>query len=222
MIIKRTNVVEQVIEYLKSNISNGTWKPGDKITSELELVSILQVSRASVHNAIQQLIAIGVLESFQGKGTFVKSIPLDEIQNRLTSITENSTMHKLIEFRTIVEVESCRLIANSVTKNTIKEMENCLEGMKTNRNEPKKFVNYDTQFHRALLQATRNEIIVTSIDIIREKMQRQSLTYMTTNSIENALYYHEQILAHLRNHDGDSAANVMLSHLQTTEESVSY
>jgi len=222
MIIKRTNVVEQVIEYLKSNISNGTWKPGDKITSELELVSILQVSRASVHNAIQQLIAIGVLESFQGKGTFVKSIPLDEIQNRLTSITENSTMHKLIEFRTIVEVESCRLIANSVTKNTIKEMENCLEGMKTNRNEPKKFVNYDTQFHRALLQATRNEIIVTSIDIIREKMQRQSLTYMTTNSIENALYYHEQILDHLRNHDGDSAANVMLSHLQTTEESVSY
>ena len=222
MIIKRTNVVEQVIEYLKSKISDGTWQPGDKITSELELVSILQVSRASVHNAIQQLIAIGVLESFQGKGTFVKPIPLDEIKNRLISITENSTMHKLIEFRTIVEVESCRLIANHVSKNTLNEMENCLEGMKDNQKEPKKFVNFDTQFHRALLQATRNEIIVTSMDIIREEIQRQSLTYMTKKSIENALYYHEQILNHLRNHDGDSAANVMLSHLKTTEESVSY
>ena len=220
MIIKRTNVVEQVIDYLKTNISHGVWKPGEKITSELELVSQLQVSRASVHNAIQQLIAIGVLESYQGKGTFVKSVPLDEIDNRLRSITENSTMRKLIEFRMIVEVEGCKRAARLVSENTIGEMEACLEGMKKTRKEHKKFVNFDIQYHRALLQATRNEIIVKSMDIIREEMQRQSLIYMTPESIEAAIHYHEEIIDCLKSRDWDGAADAMLAHLQSTEEGV--
>jgi GntR family transcriptional repressor for pyruvate dehydrogenase complex len=218
MIIHRTSVVEQVIDYLKSRISRGVWKPGEKITSELELVSQLQVSRASVHNAIQQLIAIGVLESFQGKGTFVKSVPLDEIDNRLRSITENSTMKKLIEFRLIIEVEGCKRAAKQLSENTISEMETCLEGMKDNRAHHKKFVNFDIQYHRALLQATRNEIIVKSMDIIREEMQRQSLIYMTPGSIENAIHYHEEIIDCLKKHDWEGASKTMLAHLQSTEE----
>lgn len=218
MKIERTNVVEKVLEYLKSNIINGVWKPGDKISPELELVSELQVSRASIHNAIQQLIAVGVLESYQGKGTFVKSMPIEEIQKRLRSITENSTMSKLIEFRTIVEVECCRRVAAQISENTIKEMAACLKGMKDNRQESKKFVKYDIQFHRALLQATQNEVIVQSIDIIREEIQRQSLIHMTAESIEKAIAYHEQIVDCLRNQDGEGAARSMLAHLETTEQ----
>ena len=218
MKIERTNVTERVLEYLKSNITNGVWKSGDKISSELELVSLLQVSRVSIHNAIQQLIAVGVLESYQGKGTFVRSIPIDEIQNRLRSISENSTMSKLIEFRTIVEVECCRRIASQVSESTIDEMAACLEGMKKSRQESKKFVKYDIQFHRALLLATRNEVIVKSIDVIREEIQRQSLIHMTKESIEKALAYHEQIVNCLRARDGEGAAKALLAHLETTEQ----
>lgn len=69
------NVTEDVVDYLKQKIMDGTWKPGDKISSENELTACLSVSRASVRYAIQHLIAVGVLESFQGKGTFVKTSP---------------------------------------------------------------------------------------------------------------------------------------------------
>jgi GntR family transcriptional repressor for pyruvate dehydrogenase complex len=216
MKIERTNVVGQILDYIKSNITQGIWKPGDRISSELELVSELQVSRASIHNAIQQLIAIGVLESFQGKGTFVKSMPTEEIQSRMRSITENRTMNKLIEFRMIVEVECCRRIASKISENTIEEMAACLEGMKNSRHESKKFVKYDIQFHRALLLATQNEVIVQSIDLIREEIQRQSLIYMTAESIEKAINYHEQIVNCLRIRDGEGAAKSMLAHLETT------
>ena len=218
MKIKRTNVVDQVLNYLKSNISTGVWKPGEKIESELKLVEQLHVSRASVHNAIQQLIALGVLESFQGKGTFVKSIPASEIQNRLESITKNSTMHKLIEFRIIVEVGVCRQVAAQISENTINEMAACLEGMKRNKHELKKYVKYDIQFHRALLQATRNEIIVQSIDIIRDEMQRQSLIHATMESIEEAIQYHERIVDCLRAGDSVGAAAAMFKHLQSTPQ----
>ena len=218
MKIEHTNVVDQILSYLKSNISTGVWKPGEKIDSELNLVEQLHVSRASVHNAIQQLIALGVLESFQGKGTYVKSIPAAEIQNRLESITKNGTMHKLIEFRLIIEVGVCRQIAAQISENTINEMAACLEGMKRNKQELKKFVKYDIQFHRALLQATRNEIIVQSIDIIRDEMQRQSLIHATIESEEEAIKYHERIVHCLRTGDSDGAVEAMYKHLQSTPQ----
>ena len=218
MKIEHTNVVDQILNYLKSNISTGVWKPGEKIDSELKLVEQLHVSRASIHNAIQQLIALGVLESFQGKGTFVKSIPTSEIQNRLEAITKNSTMHKLIEFRLIVEVGVCRQIATQISENTINEMASYLEGMKQYKHELKKFVKYDIRFHRALLQATQNEIIVQSIDIIRDEMQRQSLKHATIESIEEAIRYHERIVDCLRVGDSDGAAAAMFKHLQSTPQ----
>ena len=47
------NVTEDVVDYLKQKIMDGTWKPGDKISSENELTACLSVSRASVRYAIQ-------------------------------------------------------------------------------------------------------------------------------------------------------------------------
>ena len=95
--VERVNVTEQVIEYLKTNIQRGVWKPGEKIASENELTNILSVSRASVRHAIQQLIAVGVLESYQGKGTFVKSMPIDFINENFDHLYVNAEILQLME-----------------------------------------------------------------------------------------------------------------------------
>ena len=216
MRIERTSVVDQILDYIKTNISSGVWNPGEKIESELNLVEQLNVSRASVHNAIQQLIALGVLESYQGKGTYVKSIPVSEIEARLGAITQSSTMRKLIEFRIILESEVCRQIAGHISENTINELYECVEGMRQNKSELKKFVKHDIRFHRILVQATRNEIICRSIDIICDEMQRQSLMLATSESEEDAIQYHKLIADHLKKRDGEGAAQAMTRHLQAT------
>ncbi len=61
-----------VIETINSYIKNHDLKPGDQIPSEPELVHLLNVSRATVRMAMQELVNAGVLEKVQGKGTFVK------------------------------------------------------------------------------------------------------------------------------------------------------
>ena len=71
MKIIKTSVTQQIIEYIKENIQNGSWKVGEKIPSEPSLVEELGVSRASLRVAIQQYVALGVLRSEQGKGTFI-------------------------------------------------------------------------------------------------------------------------------------------------------
>ncbi|HBC87979.1 MAG TPA: hypothetical protein DCZ94_13595 [Lentisphaeria bacterium] len=60
-----------ICEAIQSHISNGNLKSGDMIYSESELMSIYNVSRITVRNAIRDLKSRGVLLSVKGKGTFV-------------------------------------------------------------------------------------------------------------------------------------------------------
>ena len=88
-----------------------------KLTKELE------VSRASVRYAIQQLIAVGILESHQGKGTFVRAIPAKAIAGKLNTLyQENKDMEDILEFRQIIETESCKIAARNITPEILKSM----------------------------------------------------------------------------------------------------
>lgn len=57
---------------LSAEIAARRWKPGEAIPSEAEIAEAHQVSVGTVRKAIDSLVAAGVLERFQGKGTFVR------------------------------------------------------------------------------------------------------------------------------------------------------
>jgi len=61
----------QLEEFLKEQIENGTWKPGQQIPSEAELCEVFDVSRTVVRQALNELVHEGLLYRRRGKGTFV-------------------------------------------------------------------------------------------------------------------------------------------------------
>ncbi|MEZ2353380.1 histidine utilization repressor [Caballeronia sp. RCC_10] len=64
-------VYEQIKRYVVDRIADGTWKPGDTIPSETELVKEFGVSRMTASRALRELTAERVLTRVQGSGTFV-------------------------------------------------------------------------------------------------------------------------------------------------------
>ncbi|QER42625.1 GntR family transcriptional regulator [Thermodesulfobacterium sp. TA1] len=62
----------QVFDILKRKIESGEWKPGKKIPTEEQLCKMFNVSRATVRNAVLELVRHGYLIRKQGKGTFVR------------------------------------------------------------------------------------------------------------------------------------------------------
>lgn len=70
---KTENLTRQVFEQLKDQIITGKWQPGYKIPSENQLVDILNVSRITIREALQALVALDLLEKKRGQGTFVKN-----------------------------------------------------------------------------------------------------------------------------------------------------
>jgi DNA-binding GntR family transcriptional regulator len=61
----------QVARILINEIIGGRWKINDRIPSEDELCQTYQVSKTTVRQAINNLVADGYLMKIQGKGTYV-------------------------------------------------------------------------------------------------------------------------------------------------------
>ncbi|MBD7908229.1 GntR family transcriptional regulator [Sporosarcina gallistercoris] len=61
----------QVKQRLDARIKSGEWRPGDKIDSENQLMTVFNVSRNTAKKAIEEMVQEGTLFRIQGKGTFV-------------------------------------------------------------------------------------------------------------------------------------------------------
>ncbi len=69
---KPPKLYEQVKTYLLEGIAAGRWAEGGKIPSEFELMETLGASRMTVHRALREMSADGLLLRVQGVGTFVQ------------------------------------------------------------------------------------------------------------------------------------------------------
>jgi GntR family transcriptional regulator len=90
--LERTNPLPlyyQLKEVLKQQIRSGHLAPHTAIPSEPELVTSYHVSRATVRQALSELVHEGLLYRLHGKGTFVCEPRVQQTQSELTSLTED-------------------------------------------------------------------------------------------------------------------------------------
>ncbi len=79
----------QLKTIIRDQVEKGMLKPGEMIPSENEFMKRYGVSRTTVRQAIGDLVAEGILERIQGKGTFVASQKLQQNLFALTSFSED-------------------------------------------------------------------------------------------------------------------------------------
>jgi GntR family transcriptional regulator len=88
--LERSNPVPlyyQLKEVLRQQIKSGQLAPNTTIPSEPELVASYQVSRATVRQALTELVNEGLLYRMHGKGTFVREPRMEQHVNELSSLT---------------------------------------------------------------------------------------------------------------------------------------
>ncbi len=85
---KHTHLYYQLQEAIRSKISKGIYKPDDALPTELELQREYSVSRETVRKAVNELVAIGLIEKRRGKGTYVSKPKITHRIGRVYSSTE--------------------------------------------------------------------------------------------------------------------------------------
>ena len=79
----------QLREALQGALAGGHWDADQPLPSERELSEQLQVSRATVRQAIHELELDGWLVRKQGRGTFPSPVRIEQPLARITSFSEN-------------------------------------------------------------------------------------------------------------------------------------
>lgn len=81
---------EQIAQQIKQEVSNGGFDAQRRLPTEKAFAEQFNVSRITVRKAIQLLSQEGLVETKQGKGTFVRSQAMRKnLKRPCTSFTEN-------------------------------------------------------------------------------------------------------------------------------------
>ena len=65
-----------LISYFRQRILDGSLAPGARLPTEFEIAQEHQISRGTVRQALHALVHEGLIERMQGRGTFVRQLPL--------------------------------------------------------------------------------------------------------------------------------------------------
>ena len=69
--VSRVTLAEQVATQISDQISEGRWKPGEKLPTEAELCNALRIGRSTLREALKSLAFVGMVQMRPGEGTYV-------------------------------------------------------------------------------------------------------------------------------------------------------
>jgi GntR family transcriptional repressor for pyruvate dehydrogenase complex len=217
-----TTLAQRVVTGLKDKILAGELPPGHKLPSETELIEEFGVSRTVVREAVTRLRAEGLVETFQGRGSFVLAMP------EPTSFTVESaairTHHDvldMIDFRLGIESEAAALAAARVNSAGAEAIRSALAAFVEAK--PEDQVEADFRFHRAVAAASGNRFYLDLLDSLGPMMimlPRTRLTdaYSLTDAghVERVRREHDNVAAAVISGDPDTARAAMRVHLGNT------
>lgn len=215
--VKRTSLVDIVVERLRALIGEGQLGPGDRLPTEAELIEQLQVSRTVLREAIGRLEATGLVTVRGPRGMFVGDS--GSVLNCVRLVRSAMTVSPLelvqfTEFRRAVECDAVRSAAGRAGAADVAELEALCEEIRRPDLDDAAAFEVDLRFHRKLLDLAGNEVMRNVMDVVRE--------FVLASIIEGAPYRrnpetkyrgHRAIVAAVRAHDADAAEQAMRDHL---------
>lgn len=224
--VKNQKVYEVVIEQIKEMIKSGKLKKGDKLPPERELVEELQVSRASIREALRSLEILGLIESRHGDGNFVKENFDDSLIEpiSLMFMLQESSPKDILELRMVLETETAMLAAKRISDDKINEIKAIIDKFKATTDE-KLNTELDVEFHHKIAQASKNLLLVnilsaTSVLINAFISDARYKIIEKENNKEKLVKQHESIYEALLNRDASRAAQEMKRHLEFINKSI--
>ena len=213
--IKKVNVAQETFKVILNMIMEGKWKEGEKIPSENEFKDMLGVSRHTVRAALNNLNMLGIVETKQGDGNYVKFVGVGLYIDLLIPylfINENN-IDVIMEFREGIEAVTARYAAQRATKEDIQQL-----GMKLQRctevtDDMDNYLVADFDFHYSIAKISKNDLLLQSMYVVKKYCFEALSKYLTRTISVDGTHWHEKIFESIRNHDPNEASSYMNQHI---------
>lgn len=172
MELRRENTLSQlVLDSIQNSIRDGEFKPGELLPSEREMAERYGVGKSSIREAIKMLQVLGVVESAQGKGTYLKESIGPQILRPLLldMMLQRSSAEELYELRLMFEQAYMPLAAAKATEDKKAAARRALDEYRELQLSHKSEAGEaDRAFHSIMLEATGNQFIIKMGKLIME------------------------------------------------------
>lgn len=218
--IRLERVSEKVASQLKTAISDGLFRVGDRLPSERELAEQMGVSRPSIREALQQLELLGMVETVHGGGSIVKNLTEQAISKPMEIVLKDDRQRVLevTEVRAFMEAWAAKQAAANRTDEELRSIRELLEEMERDLEKGRIRPEIDFQFHIEIAGATHNTIFVHLIQNIHQlisyslSIHRQQV-FVTRDAQETIFRHHLQVFKGIQNQDSEAAEQAMAEHL---------
>lgn len=225
---KTPKVYDQVIDQIKNKIKSGELKKGDKLPSEREMAESIGVSRASIREALRALEVVGLVESRQGAGNYIRT----DFENSLFEplsvmfMLQESSPKEMYDLRETLELQCAKLAARNIEDNEIELLTVILDRMYVAESE-KESLELDIKLHYLIARASRNVLLINVLQVISELMDefiekfRMQILH-EGNTKENLLEIHENLVRALKFRDESKVCKAMQEHFDLIRKSYGY
>lgn len=203
--VESQTIVDHAYRQLWQAIHVGRLEPGQRLI-DTELAEALQVSRATVREALRMLASKGLVEIRHRRGSFVAESTPDDLRDACT-------------FRSLLEIHAARLGAQSATEEELAALQaliNRLHDAAAQR-EFEQIVDLDLRFHLALCHFARSKRLLEAWcgmeTMLRAFLLRKYALYDDSALIAGS---HQPIVDALQQHDADRAARLLRTHILDT------
>lgn len=223
--IQFTSLVDKIAGDLRSQVSQGNLKPGERLPPERSLCVTFGVGRTTIREALKSLV-VGGLITRKGRGVVVADPANSSPPNvDLPSLAAQVTIKQLYEVRKLLEVKIAGWAAMRATANDIELIQQSLNpepSREPNEGSPNR------NFHDALAAAAHNPALQQVYRSGSELFFRLPFFWKLFDDVEvravrarrhdMAHRWHQQILAAIIEHDMSEAEGAMFQHLDVMEK----
>ena len=213
----RSSLVDDTAAELRQMIVAGQLRPGEFLPPQRELAARFGVGASTIREAVQTLIAVGLLQSHPGKGTWVREdsgiglIHPEAVKARLGELNARS----LAEARSVVEVALSEFAAIRATADDLARIRAAMTAMRENADDLPAFIRADFEFHLAIADAGHNELLAQFYHLTRTLFKEVSYELISLPTVqEESIDIQAAVLKAIEEHDPRQARQAAEAHMQ--------
>ena len=202
---KAVTLVDQICRALRDNILSGRFKGGQQLLED-QMKNEYGISRTPLREAFRILEKEGLVEIVPRKGTFVKGITRQDVEEHFP-------------VRAILEGLAARLACSNLQQEDLSKMEDLFQSME---NEAQKgdfieYSKYHSTFHEIVITASRNDTLIALLQNLRLHTLWHRYTYQYyKKDFKKSLESHRQLIELYKEKepDRDKIENLFRQHIE--------
>ncbi|WP_078394297.1 FadR/GntR family transcriptional regulator [Shouchella patagoniensis] len=214
--VTRKTLAQQVEEKIIDLLIQNKLKPGDKLPPEMELVTLLGVSRPVMREAISSLESLGIVKRKTRDGTyFTEQISSKPFSAMLSLMNDN--IEAIIEARMTLELGLVTFAAEKITEEDLQRLLKTIEGIENSVDN--EYGEHDIMFHRIIAKSVDNPVLQGMMDSLLLSHAKINVQIKYREK-DKTVAHHREIYNALKNRNPHEAYLAMYHHLKFVRNKV--